>query len=359
MAIISITNQKGGCGKTTTAVNLSACLAKNQRRTLLIDFDPQAHASLGLNVCGEYTIYDVLSNFSNKRLNLKDVRLNIEPYFDIVPSNIILSTLEQELANEISRESRLWEVIQPIRDEYDFIIIDCPPNLGILTINAIRSSDNIIIPVEASRFSLEGLSQLINIIDLIQERLNCYISWKVLLTMFDSRLKHSFEMLEIIKERFKGKIFETIIHTNVKLKEAQNTGCHILKYDKYSRGAKDYFTLSLEIIRQLEGVRMEELETQMKQIVKQKIEKFQEVNFSLFMPSAKEVYLVGDFNDWKIEPNSQMQMDKDGNWSKTIKLTAGIYRYRFVVDGKWMEDPLNTQKIPNPFGEMDSLIEIK
>jgi chromosome partitioning protein len=357
-SVISIANQKGGCGKTTTAVNLSACLAKNHRKTLLIDFDPQAHATLGLNLPTEPSIYDVLSAFSNKKLRIEEVCINLEPYFDVIPSNILLSTLEQELANEIGRESRLHDIITPLREKYDYIIIDCPPNLGILTINAIRSADFVIIPVEASRFSLEGLDRLIGIIELLCERLGCHLSWKVLLTIFDSRLNHSFQMLKKIKERFRENVFETIIHTNVKLKEAQNNGCHILKYDRYCRGAKDYFSLSLEIINQTTYPKMEELKLQMEQIIEEKLNNFQEITFSLFMPEAKEVYLVGDFNDWRIEENSRMELNKEGTWSKRVRLLPGCYRYRFVVDGKWMEDPYNIKKINNPFGEMDSLIEV-
>jgi len=358
MKVISVANQKGGCGKTTTSVNLSACLAKNQKRTLLIDFDPQAHATLGLNMSTEPSIYDVLSMFSDQKLNIKDVCVNVEPNFDLIASNILLSTLEQELANEISRESRLCEAIATLKDKYDYIIIDCPPNLGILTINAIRAADLVIIPVEASRFSLEGLDRLISIINLLCERLDCELSWKVLLTIFDSRLKHSFEMLKIIKGRFKDKTFDTIIHTNVKLKEAQNSGCHILKYDKYCRGAKDYFGLALEILKSDYAPLMLEMDKQMQVAVKEKISSFKEINFSLFMPQAKEVYLVGDFNDWQIDQESLMQPNREGNWSIRMKLLPGAYRYRFVVDGKWMDDPANLKKVANPFGEMDSLLEV-
>jgi len=356
--VIAIANQKGGCGKTTTAVNLSACLSKNQKKTLLIDFDPQAHATLGLNLSTDISIYDVLSGFSNKKLSIKDVCVNIEQYFDMIPSNILLSTLEQELANEISRESRLWEALNPIKENYDYIIIDCPPNLGILTINAIRATDLVIIPVEASRFSLEGLGRLIGIIELLRERLNCDISWKVLLTIFDSRLNHSFEMLNRIKERFRDKVFDTIIHINVKLKEAQNCGYHILKYDRYCRGAKDYFSLSLEIMKHYPTSKMQEMDNQMAEIIKKETPKIRQINFSLFMPEAKDVYVVGEFNNWKIDENSRMQANKEGVWSKQIELKAGTYRYRFVVDGKWIDDPNNLKKAANPYGEMDSLIEI-
>ena len=248
MRIICVTNQKGGCGKTTTAINLAASLSVNDRKVLLIDLDPQAHATLGLNIKADLSIYSVLSKITSKKAKLEEIIQTVTPNFDIAPSSMILSTLEQELAGEIGRESRLNDIINNFKGSYDYLIIDCPPNLGILTVNAIRASGEAIIPVEASRFSLEGLTQLISIIELIKDRLNHNVNFRVLVTNFDSRLRHSFEMLDKIKTDFKDKLLGTIVHVNVKLKEAQNSGTHVLNFDKYCRGAKDYFSLSREII---------------------------------------------------------------------------------------------------------------
>jgi len=358
MRIISIANQKGGCGKTTTAINLAASLAANNCRVLLIDLDPQAHATFGLNIQAEMSIYNVLSKLTDKKAKLVDIIQNVGENFDIAPSSIILSTLEQELAGEIGRESRLWDTLNDLKDDYDYVLIDCPPNLGILTINAIRAASEVIMPVEASRFALEGLNQLISIMNLVRDRLNHMVSYQVLVINFDSRLRHSFKMLDKIKAKFQHEVFNTIIHVNVKLKEAQNEGTHIFNYDKYCRGAKDYYSLSREIIIQKKVPdAMPMLERQMKQILKERLPKLSEVLFKLNAPEAKEVYVTGDFNDWKIDDTSRM-IAKDGNWMKKLDLGFGRYRYRFVIDGKWTEDPDNPTKAINPYGEMDSLIEV-
>lgn len=367
MRIIAITNQKGGCGKTTTAINLAASLANNNKKVLLIDLDPQSHATAGLNIESDLSIYNVLSKLTNKKASLSDIVQNLGPNLDIAPSSIVLSTLEQELAYEIGRESRLSDILSDFsRDSgsnYDYCLIDCPPNLGILTINALRATDEIIIPVEASRFSLEGLKQLISIIDLVKDRLSHSVEYRVLVANFDSRLRHSFMMLERIKSAFGTKVFSTIVHVNVKLKEAQNQGTHIFKYDKYCRGAKDYYSLAREIITQdkpkgSEEVTMTVIKEKMEEAIKENLPKLTEVVFSLAAPDAKEIFVVGDFNDWQIDDNSRMQ-ERNGAWSKSLSLLSGNYRYRFVMDGKWTDDPNNANRTLNPYGQMDSLLEVK
>ncbi len=363
MRIISIANQKGGCGKTTTAVNLAASLASNQRKVLLVDFDPQAHASVGLSIQAKTTVYDVLSKISQQKASMDQAILEISNNFDLVPSGIILSTLEQELANEISRESRLKETLANMKKSYDYIIIDCPPNLGILTVNAICASNEVIIPVEPSRFSVEGLIRLIDILGLIKNRLNHNVQHKVLVTMFDSRLKYAFKILADLRDKFRSHMYTNIIHVNVKLKEAQSFGSSVLGFDKYSRGAKDYYSLSKEVIAEeskapTAKMEMPAIQAKMEELIKKHTPALREILFKIKAPQAQHVYLAADFNNWRKDATTEMS-NHNGTWIKRVTLKPGQYHYRFVVDDSWITDPVNSSLERNPFGEFNSLVKVE
>lgn len=380
MRTIAIANQKGGCGKTTTAINLAAALGRNGRRVLLIDLDPQAHASLGLNVESQDSIYNVISRLTPRKLRLENIIKRIENSFDIVPSNILVGTLEQELADEIGRELKLSEVIATIKENYDYILIDCAPSLGILTVNALRASDELIIPVETSRFSIQGVEHLLDIVTLVRDRLNHAIQCRVLITMFDSRLRHSFAMLETFRQKFSELLFDTIVHTNVKLKESAVLGQTVAVYDKYSRGTKDYFTLSKEIIcaekkqpsaaeapaspqsvlaQAAASVDNKVFSAKMETLIKQEVKDVQQlfpVRFS-YDAAAKSVFVTGSFNDWSLDDHCRLK-PVDGKWEAVIALKPGVYKYQFIVDGVWKEDPRNPSKERNSFGDINSLIEV-
>jgi chromosome partitioning protein len=382
MKIISIANQKGGCGKTTTAINLASTLGFNGKRTLLIDLDPQAHATLGLNIDDSYSLYNVISKLTPRKLKIKEIIKRADKNFDIVPSNVLLGTLEQELADEIGRELKLVEIINEIKDLYDYILIDCPPSLGFLTVNSIRASDQVLIPVETSRFSIQGVDHITDIISLIRDRLNHPVSERILITMFDSRLRHSFSMLAKMKEKFGKLLYDTIVHVNVKLKESAVMGEAVLKYDKYCRGSKDYLSLAREILTLDRPATAETFEVpvkkekkteapapvaetlyepsaRMQELIGEESSEFLGlVTFSLNAPNAQSVFVTGSFNDWSLNEKFRMT-NENGTWSLKLNLKPGTYKYQFIVDGKWQEDPENKNIERNSFGDINSLIEVK
>lgn len=365
MKIISIANQKGGCGKTTTAINLASALSLNGKKVLLIDLDPQAHASLGLDVESQDSIYNVISRLTPRKLKIADIIQRVENHFDIIPSNILVGTLEQELSDEIGRELKLKEVIDPIKNQYDYILIDCAPSLGILTVNSIRLSDEIIVPVETSRFSMQGVEHLTEIVNLIKDRLGHVVTCRILITMFDSRLRHSFAMLDTFQKRYGEILLNTIIHVNVKLKESAVMGQTVAAYDKYSRGHKDYQTLAKELIlreRKSGDLKLDPefqpFSHKMQEMVKKEVPLLFTTRFSVSAPEAKSVYVTGSFNDWSLDDSCRMKKNGD-EWEVQVTLKPGIYKYQFIIDGVWVEDMNNPRKERNSFGDINSIVEVK
>ena len=238
--IISIANQKGGVGKTTTAVNVSAILAKRGKKVMLIDADPQGNASsgLGLEKEVENSLYDVLINDVDLESTLQDTNIKT---LKVCPSNMNLAGAEVELVSQMSREQRLKEKLDVIKDNFDFVIIDCPPSLGLITLNAFTASDSVLIPVQCEYFALEGLGQLLNTINLVKKHLNKSLEVEgAVLTMYDMRTNLSNQVVKEVKRYFEDKVYKTVIPRNIKLSEAPSYGVPITIYDPRSKGAKCY-----------------------------------------------------------------------------------------------------------------------
>jgi chromosome partitioning protein len=245
--IISIANQKGGVGKTTTAINLSSLLAAAEKKTLLVDIDPQANSSSGLSVTNQQiSVYDVLAD----KVHITDAIIStFMPFLDLLPSNINLVGAEIELVDVEGREAKLKNSLREISDKYDFILIDCPPSLGLLTLNALTASDSVLIPVQCEYFALEGLGQLLNTINIVKKHFNPELAIEgVLLTMFDSRLRLSHQVAEEVRKYFGDKVYNTVIHRNVRISEAPSYGKPIILYDAISSGAKNYMSLAAELL---------------------------------------------------------------------------------------------------------------
>jgi len=375
MKTVAIANQKGGCGKTTTSINLSAAIAASGRGVLLIDLDPQAHATFGLrakNPATDKSVYYVLTDNPGKKRSLNSCIASVSPNFDIVPSNIQLSTLEQELKDREDAVSGLYRILSACPSTYEYIIIDCPPSLGFLTFNALRAVDQVIIPIDMSAFTLMGVGKLLGMIELIQMKIGHAPRVNALATLFDKRTKYSQSMLDEIRGFFGDQMLQTVIRLNVTLKRAASAGVSVIDFDKTSNGAKDYTTLFDELRELADAADTRKPIPSFVPVPEQResilptregvenslaLDK-REVTFTLEAPAAKDIYVVGDFNDWKINDENRFTQRENGSWEKRMGLPQGRYRYKFLVDGAWMLDSQNPELEPNAFGTFDSIMKI-
>lgn len=261
---IGVANQKGGVGKTTTAINLAASLAVLEYKTLLVDADPQANSTTGVgfdlhNI--NLSLYDCLVNNEAAQ----DVILKTEiPFLDLIPSHIDLVGAEIEMINYPNRENMLKQILAPVKDKYDVIVIDCSPSLGLITVNALVASDAVIIPVQCEFFALEGLGKLLNTIKIVQSRLNPALEIEgILMTMYDGRLRLSNQVVSEVRRHFDEMVFDTIIHRNTRLSEAPSVGKPVVLYDSSSKGASNYLNLAKEVLQKNNLTRIKEADRYM------------------------------------------------------------------------------------------------
>ncbi len=247
--IIAIANQKGGVGKTTTAVNLAACTAQEGKRVLLVDIDPQGNATSGAGVdknAGEYSVYDVIINELEAEKAIQHTKIDT---LDVLPSRIELAGAEVELVSMMARERKLRTALKPLVSEYDYIFIDCPPSLGLLTLNALTAAQTLLVPIQCEYYALEGLAQLMNTVKLVRQHLNDDLEVEgVVMTMYDARTNLSPMVVGEVKKFFKNKVYETVIPRSVRLGEAPSFGLPITLYDPKSAGAKAYVNLAKELL---------------------------------------------------------------------------------------------------------------
>ena len=438
MRTVAIINQKGGCGKTTTSINLAACLARLGQKTLLVDMDPQGHCGVGLAVPEdqiERTILDALIEPQDGKVaKLEEVVWQIASDFDLAPSNIKLAGFEQMFAGRVGREDRLLNVVQKIQNNYGWCIIDCPPSVGLITFNALRACDEVVVPVETGYFSLHGLTKMMETLEMMKEKAGKDILIRVLPTLYDTRTKLAREVLNELRSKFADYLMESTVNFNTKLKEAASFGQPITEYDPGSRGYKDFVNLARELMGQrptdVEATptealsRPQELVQRAKQLAQLTTQQFgksalpatpmatspmpvasngnltleaqttrmesmglglvdqtapfmtpvvqktteqklcefygvkqigDEVVFAAKF-DARKVLIAGDFNNWS--PMSTPMAGQSGEWSTRLPLQKGRYRYRFVVDGKWMTDPHNNYVETNQFGELNNVVEV-
>ena len=379
MRVITIFNHKGGCGKTTTAINLAATLAGAKRRVLLVDLDPQSHATVG---CGVREDEVELSTWNLMRtgdsgaepLGLPDIAWEIGEGFYLAPASVGLASVEQTLAGVEGREMRLRRLIEQTRQRYDFIVIDCGPGLGMLSINALVAATEVLVPVDLGFFSTYGLARVAETIEMVTGRTGRQPVMRVLATMYDSRTRSSRQVLASLRDQHGPTMLNTVIRYHVGLREAAALGSPISECRPDSRGHEDYRALAQELLAaglQLEYEEMarseaEEHRTQ-EQAVDRKIEMVygaipieDGVRFVCHSPGAAKVQVAGDFNQWSTAEGQAdlAPTEQDGVWSKDVRLPPGRYAYRLVIDGRWCSDPANPYVESNPYGELNSVVEV-
>lgn len=425
MRTIAIINQKGGCGKTTVSINLSAVLASKGLRTLLVDLDPQSHCSLGLAVPEnqvEYSIGDALRAGLDGSLSVADITWQVARNLDLAPSRMSLAAIEQELSGAGDRDRRLQQVLSTVDQQYDFCVIDCPPSIGLLTFNALRAAGEVITPVETGYFALQGAIRQEETIGLLAQRVNHHVRFHVLATMYDLRTKLAREILAELKRHFGDRLLPDVVHFNSKLKEAASFGQPITEYDTGSRGMADFKALvewllanppkqrlaggeasaenhpalsraaeMVERARALSGRTAAlaakisarqaivpdpgadptiEVEPNLAEVtgprrgaITNKAYGVRVTNSGLLFVQpaeggARQVGVAGDFNGWDPTATPMRRDTELGVWQVCVKLPPGRYRYRIVIDGKWAQDPHNRYVETNPFGELNSVIEV-
>jgi len=375
MTTIAIANQKGGCGKTTTAINLAACLGRRHRRVLLMDMDPQGHASLGLGRrCEEAPgLYEVfMQDLPLAEVILPDVAAGV----DLAPATISLAAVEHLLSDLPRRERQLVMHLAPLAASYDFVIIDCPPSLGLLSFNALRAADLVLIPVEMSIFSLDGIERLRETIDLLAEKYELDIPVKVLPTLVDYRPRFSRDALESLARGYADDLLDIPIHFTVRLKEAAAKGVPIIDHHPASPACHDYQALAEHILRRYGAPSRDGRETPVRHVpagapVPDAVPRdrqpgasaasaavpAQEVTLVFRGLGTRNIKIAGDFNDWRPDGDVATEFH-DGALKKVLRVKPGTYQYRLIIDGHWREDPTNPRRVTNEFGELNSVLEV-
>jgi chromosome partitioning protein len=407
MKIIAVANQKGGCGKTTTAINLAACLGKKEQRVLLLDLDPQGHCSLGFGVFSEDArdLYDVFTG----EIRLEEIILpNVFTGVDVVPATKTLAAAEHLPVRSDERDKQLEKHLVPIRDRYDYVVIDCPPSMGLLCFNALTAADLVLIPIEMSLFGMHGIDRMYEVIRELRERHGRDIPVRVLPTLVDSRTRLCRQFLHEMGERFADDVLPVMVQFTVRLKEAARQGLPVIAYDPASTVAMQYGRLANETMSMLQdnattdgmgelGTRLPdhafavqpdhpanetttpvpqsnattdgtgELKPRlgtMKRVFEEARSRLsrqgglQKVALRFYDFTGRDVKLAGSFNDWRPD-QGVVTRTANGIVEKIVMLMPGTYQYRLVVDGLWQEDPSNPEQVPNYSGGYNSVLQVE
>jgi chromosome partitioning protein len=325
-----------------------------------VDLDPQAHATLGLGLDPDgldANLYEVLAE-PGGAAELARVIQPVSERLHLAPSSIVLSALEQKLSADRSesRTTRLAAALEPVGHGYDYVLIDCPPNVGILTFNALRASREVVVPLETSLFAIHGVQKLLETLALLADRIGHQLAVRILPTLYDGRTRYARETLGEIRERFGDLCFDTVIRSNVKLREAARAGRPVVRFARGANGALDYAALAVELAAIAPDERpAEPPDADEDASVREVIVHYRD-------PAAGEVRIAGDFNGWIPDRGVESRVQDDAGeriWTKVLHLPPGTYQYRYVVDGEWREDPDNPRFVAGPVGGRNSLLVVR
>jgi len=346
MRIISVANQKGGCGKTTLAVNMAAAIARLGHETLVIDLDPQAHATFGMGYNEESsegrTSYDIFrAHFDNVDVPFEELVINRRDNLAFIPANMMLSAAEINLGGINGAATILSRTLaKPFFEKYEYVIIDSPPSFGFLTLNSMYAADMIIVPMDLSYFSFNGINSVYRVTSLLNSETGRDPSIFFLMNIYDSRSNFAKQFIKDAKTKLGPYLLSTKIRSSVRLKEAAKKGKTIFEYDPKCSAALDFYNLTSEILTS----EVKEVDIHVKE-------------FLLHAPEAGSVFVLGDFNNWQKTESSRLSKLESGYWSAHFTLPKGRYRYKFLVDSKWVKDPKNPSAETNVFGTADSILE--
>ena len=347
MKVISVANQKGGCGKTTLAVNIAATFSRLGSETLLIDLDPQAHATYGLGYTkessGRKTAYDIFrAHFDNVEIPFEDIVMINREKLSFIPANMMLSAAEINLGGVNGAAAILSRVLSSdFFNKYEYIIIDSPPSFGFLTLNSMYAADMILVPMDLSYFSFNGVNSVYRVAGLLSRETGREPSIYFALNIYDQRSNFAKQLEKDAEIKIGPYLLSSKIRSSVKLREAAKYGKTIYEHDPKCASALDFYNLTSELLT---------IETrQSSAIVKE---------FALHAPKAGSVYILGDFNGWQKSETNRLSRLESGQWSAHFTLPRGRYRYKFLVDDEWVHDPENFSVEPNIFGTADSILDV-
>lgn len=347
MRIISVVNQKGGCGKTTLSVNLAAALARTGKETLVIDLDPQGHATYALGHWKDAselrTSYDIFrSHIEGEHVPLEELLITDRQKMALMPSNMLLNTAEINLGGVNGAAAILSHTLfEPFFEKYEYVIIDSPPSFGFLTLNSMYAADMILAPLDLSYFSFNGINNVYRITGLLNKETGRNPGIFFVMNIYDQRSNFAANLEKEVREKLGQYLFSTKIRSSVRLREAAKLGKTIFEYDPKCAASLDFYNLTCEILNLGETF----LDTTVRE-------------FMLHAPKAGSVYVLGDFNGWKKSEANRLVKLENGSWSTHFSLKNGRYRYKYLVDDRWIHDPDNLDMETNVFGTQDSIISI-